>query len=147
MINKIKYLLLSCLFGAAIPVLGQTSNFAIDGDNTGCEQLAVDFIDLSTLAEEWTWIFGDGDTLRFDLGNPSPPIVSHTYDEPGTYTVTLIVNGDIEFTLNDTVQVFEPPTPEFSVDLSTVCRKECVQYTDESTPGDGNIINCAEIYW
>ncbi|NQY08450.1 MAG: PKD domain-containing protein [Flavobacteriales bacterium] len=148
MINKIKYLLLFCFIGASFVGFGQaTSKFSIDGATTGCEQLAVDFIDLSTLAEDWVWDFGDGETLEFELGNPSPSVVSHTYDEPGLYTVSLTINGTLVFPLEDAIEVYKPPTPAFSVDITDICANKCVQYTDESIPGDGEIIAWAWIFF
>ncbi|MDI6793966.1 MAG: PKD domain-containing protein, partial [bacterium] len=50
---------------------------------TGCVPLTVDFSDSSTgPALSWWWNFGDGNTSSDS--NPS-----HTYNNPGTYTVTL----------------------------------------------------------
>lgn len=53
------------------------------------------FVDLSIGAiETWAWDFGDGTTSN----EPNP---THSYDEPGVYTVTLTVStGDCESTIS-----------------------------------------------
>jgi gliding motility-associated-like protein len=50
----------------------------------------VNFTDQSTLAVNWYWNFGDGDTLSPNTANPT-----HLYngENPGTYTVQLIVKS------------------------------------------------------
>jgi PKD repeat protein len=51
---------------------------------SGSAPLTVQFTDISTDDPfDWWWEFGDGDEV-FSVQNPS-----HTYTEPGTYTVTL----------------------------------------------------------
>ena len=62
---------------------------AFSADTTsGNASLKVQFSDSSTgLPEEYSWDFGDGKTSRAQ--NPS-----HTYKEPGTYTVSLTVTNE-----------------------------------------------------
>ena len=54
----------------------------------------------------WTWDFGDGETA-------SGKKVSHTYQEPGSYTVTLTVKDNRYGEDSDTctVKISEPPKP------------------------------------
>lgn len=63
------------------------------------------------------WLFGDGETS--DEANPS-----HTFTEPGTYTVQLIINDGC---LNDTAsaEITIPALPSADVDLS-ICEGESV---------------------
>lgn len=59
------------------------------------------FRDTTAGAWEWGWDFGDGSTLC-----PITPEVSHTFAQPGSYTVRLVVgNGACYDTLLKTVQV------------------------------------------
>jgi len=55
---------------------------------SGLAPLAVDFTDLSVGAISWSWNFGDGSAVSTEQ-NPS-----HTYTNPGTYTVTLTAAND-----------------------------------------------------
>ena len=56
-------------------------------DTSGCSPLTVQFTDLSTCnPTSWLWKFGDGDSSTQQ--NPS-----HSYQNPGSYTVTLVVSN------------------------------------------------------
>jgi gliding motility-associated-like protein len=80
----------------------------------GCAPFTVDFIDLSTAGTTilYEWDFGDGN--QSNLPNPS-----HTYQNPGTYDVSLIIYVPTGCT--DTLELFRPalvqvnPTPISSV--------------------------------
>ncbi len=73
---------------------------------SGVAPLSVVFSDLSTGAVNgWTWSFGDGTSSS--VQNPT-----HTYDSPGTYTVSLVAigpGGTNTETKADYVVVSEPP--------------------------------------
>ncbi|MEM9984047.1 MAG: PKD domain-containing protein, partial [Bacteroidota bacterium] len=70
---------------------GATANFEAT-DTTGCAPETVSFVDLSTGVPilNWTWIFGDGDTL--DGPNPNP---DHLYGSNGSFDVSLIITDDL----------------------------------------------------
>jgi PGF-CTERM protein len=53
----------------------------------GQSPLEVTFIAEADNADSWQWDFGDGNTSTQQ--NPT-----HTYEEPGTYTVVLTVEGE-----------------------------------------------------
>jgi gliding motility-associated-like protein len=79
---------------------------------SGCAPLTVNFSDLSPSGvNSWLWKFGDGATST--LQNPS-----HTYTNPGTYTVKLIAtntNGCIDsITHSNYITVYANPTISFS---------------------------------
>ncbi|MDR1667480.1 MAG: gliding motility-associated C-terminal domain-containing protein [Bacteroidales bacterium] len=64
-----------------------------DGSTTNPASAPVDvrFVNKSTLATEYVWRFGDGDSLRFDADSPPhPDTVRHTYAIPGDYEATLV---------------------------------------------------------
>jgi len=78
---------------------------------TGNCPLTVTFADSSIGAiTNWRWNFGDGTTLEMDTSNYQQN-VSHTYNTPGTYTVTLrvqqIEDGEVkdEDTASTTITV------------------------------------------
>jgi len=81
----------------------------------------VNFTDLSTGSPtSWSWDFGDG------IGISSEQNPSYTYDNPGTYPVTLIATNaygsDIE-TKTDCIVIIEPGTNEVHVSDITVSRQ------------------------
>ncbi|HMU18376.1 MAG TPA: PKD domain-containing protein [Bacteroidia bacterium] len=77
----------------------------------GCVPLTVDFQNLSANGASWQWTFGDGD--KDTLLDPS-----HTYTQPGTYSVGLyaVSNAGCEnqLILDDAIQVYENPQAAFT---------------------------------
>ena len=66
---------------------------------SGQSPLRVAFINTSTVSDEYLWNFGDGETST--QANPT-----HTYNQPGTYTVTLTATNDLGSSIKtDTVVV------------------------------------------
>ncbi len=81
-----------------------TANFSVN-TMSSCDGV-IEFTDLSRNATKWSWEFGDGATS--DQQNPT-----HTYDESGTYTVTLSVEdggGETDdFSMEINVNIMEAP--------------------------------------
>ena len=98
---------------------------------TGVRPLTVHFTDESTGdIESWTWTFGDGNTST--ASNPS-----HTYENPGTYTVKLSVAGpggqeEIEKVGLVTVG-HAPPFADFTADPQSGPAPLQTAFTDKST--------------
>ncbi len=116
------------------------------GDPTsGVAPLTVDFTDQSLdSVNAWSWYFGDGSTSTEQ--NPQ-----YTYNEPGTYTVSLVASGpggSDSTGKDDYITVDYPaPTAEFSGDPTSGIAPLTVDFTDESIDsvnawiwyfGDGN---------
>jgi gliding motility-associated-like protein len=110
--------------------------------NNVCAFTPTQFTDLSTgNPDEWFWIFGDGNT-----SNQRNPI--HTYQIPGTYTVTLTAyNNRCANTITRTAYITVlPPVAQFTSTVSCSISKQRVQFTDQSVGattwlwnfGDGN---------
>jgi PKD repeat protein len=80
-------------------------------DLTGEAPFAISFDATSSSGNptDWIWDFGDGD---FDYGNPQ---VTHTYNDAGTYLVTLrVINLAGDDTASMTIEITAPsasPTP------------------------------------
>ncbi|MEM6263122.1 MAG: PKD domain-containing protein [Bacteroidota bacterium] len=114
------------------------ADFAVS-DADGCPGHVVNFTDQSTADTtlvSWRWDFGDG-TIDSVL-NPT-----HTYQNPGTYTVTLSVVdilgcSDTEVK-TDTIIVHGPPVAAFQPDNSLGCLPFGVNFRDQSRPGTSAI--------
>jgi PKD repeat protein len=66
-----------------------TANFSASPTN-GVAPLTVDFTDLSSGAiTNWFWEFGDSITTNIPLSAS----FTHIYEDPGTYSVELVVSG------------------------------------------------------
>ena len=103
---------------------------------SGCGPLVVTFQDLSTNTPfSWAWDFGNG-----QISNQQNPSIS--YAAPGTYTVTLIAknaSGAASVRKTDYITVYPYPSPAFTANLTVGCVPASVQFTDQSTPGQGVI--------
>ncbi len=93
--------------GTNPPVANFTAN-----QTEACGSLTVQFEDLSTYEPVfWSWDFGDNETSVEQ--NPV-----HTYSEPGTYTVSLVVENGFaqdEFEIIDYITVYDKPAIEFDI--------------------------------
>lgn len=70
----------------------------------------VNFSNLSSSGEEWSWTFGDGATNT--LKSPT-----HAYRQPGTYKVTLMVDKKSSLTATQEITVYDT-IPTFACDES-----------------------------
>lgn len=107
------------------------------GPASGCAPLTVAFEDESDYVTSWNWFFGDGGTASV-----SDPV--YTYYQPGTYTVTLTVEGILpgttaSMTQEAIIEVYPTAVAAFTVTPSEI-----------SVPGDPvymvNLSQGAEIY-
>ena len=75
----------------------------------------------------WTWSFGDGSPVN-TTQNPS-----HTYANPGTYSVSLMVNSSLgcQDTVTKLVQVYYKPTAGFT--NNNVCFGDSISFTNSSS--------------
>lgn len=106
--------------------------------SAGCEDLAVNFTDLSSGPDPivaWSWDFDDGSPLDNTM-NPS-----HTYTSAGTYTVTLTVTDNAAASDSETmtITVYEKPIAGFTGPTLT-CAGTIAQFLDGSTIATGSIV-------
>jgi PKD repeat protein len=112
-----------------------------------CEDAALQFTNTSPqILAGVLWDFGDG-----DISNVLNP--QHTYDTPGTYTVTMTGYSTSFGCPADTqsvVQVFAKPNASFAVGVNSGCAPVDVNFTNTSSNssmfyawdfGDGNVSN------
>ncbi len=126
-----------CITSKTVPnymtVTGPVANFSAAGPG-GCINKQINFNDLSTPASkpitQWTWNFGDGTIQSFN----APPF-SHTYLQPGNYSVSLTVkdNGNCsDMSSLSNVVLITNPIAAFKAD-TLYCPLAPLQFVDTST--------------
>lgn len=122
------------IFGALAARTQPVANFTAS-QQVGCSPIIVNFQDQSAgNPTSWLWNFGNGNTST--LQNPTA-----SYFTPGTYTVTLTVSnagGTNTIFRTDYITVYEPPSVNFSANITSGCFPLRVQFTDLSTAGLNN---------
>ncbi|MBF0451868.1 MAG: C10 family peptidase, partial [Candidatus Magnetomorum sp.] len=91
----------------------------------------ISFTDQSTFPDNWSWDFGDSTTS-------SNQNVTHTYSEPGEYSITLSINGNTSTT---TQQITVLPTikPSYSPDDGGNFESNALHFLAAVTDGDINL--------
>ncbi len=103
---------------------------------SGTAPLAVQFTDQSTNATGWQWDFGDG-------GSSSQKNPSHTYQNAGSYTVSLTASNAAGMSVKTKTgyitasQAPQPPVADFSATPLTGNAPLIVQFNDLSTNATG----------
>jgi PKD repeat protein len=98
-------------------------------DKQGCAPLVVPFANNSGEATSYVYNWGDG-TPTYTSTN-SPEKVTHTFTQPGTYTVTLTaMNNCSSVTTTETITVFEQPSTRFVADRTLVYPGLPVKFTN-----------------
>ena len=109
---------------------------------TGCNPLSVQFTDTSSIQldrQTVLWSFGDGSPIRSGTGNGAIRTPTHTYTQPGTYTVVMTIDdpaGACEGTrtVSSLITVPSPVLADFNMDQSLFCEDNfTVNFTNAST--------------
>ncbi|WP_440950736.1 PKD domain-containing protein [Methanosphaerula subterraneus] len=99
-----------CIIVNTVPVANFTANAT-----AGRTPFTVEFADQSTGASGYQWQFGDE-----QMSTEQNPV--HTYSQPGTYTVTLVVSGadygSVYTQKSGYITVTNPPTVGFSANVT-----------------------------
>ncbi|MDF1570728.1 MAG: PKD domain-containing protein [Bacteroidales bacterium] len=105
----------------------------------GDAPLTVYFTDLSENATEWVWDFGDG-------ASSTEQHPSHTYDDPGVYTVTLVASNEANA---DTLEVIDLITVNEVISVTSFSATELIVFpnpaSDMITIASESMIRSAEI--
>ncbi len=100
-------------------------------DDFGCTPLTVDFTNYSTPGAVVEWNFGDGNTSS--ITNPS-----HTFEEPGTYTIIQYAYSDCGYDTT-TFEITTIPSPEVSfIHNPFVCLGQEITFDNLSENTFGN---------
>lgn len=96
--------------------------------NSNISDLTANFTNNSTNATSFAWNFGDG------MGTSTDVDPSYTYENDGTYTVTLVATNDCgSVTSTEEIIIATPPTAGFSANTTAGCAPVTVQFTNESS--------------
>ncbi|MCF8465494.1 MAG: PKD domain-containing protein [Flavobacteriales bacterium] len=104
----------------------------------GCAPLTVTFADSSTSKEDiisWEWHLGDGTVVNSTDGSDQ----TVTYTQAGHYSSYLIIvnaAGCTDTSYNVITIVGDQLTPDFTVDETTVCPGDPVQFTNQTALSD-----------
>lgn len=105
-------------------IAGVYAEAVADPSFIGCVPFDVDFINTSAEAEDYIWDFGDGSPLNYSF-EPA-----HTYTEPGTYEVMLIVIDSLTCNIADTAYLTVTVLSEdIEADFEYVLAENCDSLT------------------
>ncbi len=82
----------------------------------------------------FNWDFGNGSGSSFT----DPSVV---YTQPGTYTITLTVTDTAgnNTSLTQNIRIYKKPRVSFEANVSTICERRPVSFSNNSTEGDTTI--------
>lgn len=126
-----------CASGVAKRAVGQSFQA---NQTSGCSPLGivinVTSPDPATIVSyNWSITRPDGTSQL----STSPTFIA-IFSQPGSYDVTLTVNGAMTTTVNDYITVYGLPQANLSVDDPEGCFPLCVQFTDQCVPAPGSTI-------
>ncbi|MFC4263332.1 PKD domain-containing protein [Ferruginibacter yonginensis] len=107
-------------------------NLIVNGPQLfGCAPHTVAFINSTIGANNFTWNFGDGNTLTTTSGIDT---IYHTFNTPGNFTVSLTAaNSCTDTTTTTLIQVFAKPIPAFVASTYNTCIGNSINFTNQST--------------
>ncbi|MCK3682713.1 PKD domain-containing protein [Maribellus sp. YY47] len=114
------------------PVILPIADFSADKRSADVEE-TVNFTDLSSDADSWSWTFKGGNPATSTLQNPSV-----TYAAAGNYNVTLVAknkDGSNTKTVDNYIQVNEAgvaPAANFTANMTSITQGETVAFSDLS---------------
>jgi PKD repeat protein len=103
----------------------------------GCAPLKVDFFNNTKGASTFVYDFGDGSTT---VTHTAPETISHTFTQPGKYTITLYASNNCSNALTtETVEVLPQPSVSFTADKTSGCDGVTVKFKNTSTGAIGYV--------
>lgn len=105
--------------------------------SSGCAPLTVTFYNSSIGNGAYSWLFGDPASLGYNTSLACSP--THTFVNPGTYTVTLtFVVGANTYTATKIITVYPRPNPVIT-GMDTLCEGQTAVYTAAGFPGSNYV--------
>lgn len=132
-----------CLFVSVfLSALSSSAQVDFTANHTsGCTPLGVVLTVTTPAAENiqsyaWSITTPEGTVLQ-----ASSSTYTAIFSVPGSYDVSLTINGSQTVTKTDYITVNALPVADFTVDDEVGCFPHCVNFTDNSTPGSAPIIS------
>ncbi len=98
----------------------------------GCTPHIVSFINATTGATRFTWDYDDGSPT--DVTNNAQTIVTHTFNNPGVFTVSInMTNGCSDTTVFTQVTVYAKPAASFTTNALQYCLGDTIRVNNTST--------------
>lgn len=141
MLNRLRYLLFSLLALVSTQVQSQVEFQA--AQTSGCAPFGV-VINVTAPTSgisTYTWTITTPSGTQLTASNSQYVSI---FNNPGTYDVSLTINGNQTTTLSDYITVYARPEATFTIDDPSGCFPHCVSFTNTSTPGTGAI---TQINW
>jgi len=116
------------VFVSPIPI----ANFSTNNVCSGFPAIINDSsLSSASFINSWKWSFGDGDSLLIPNLTTYTPLISHFYQNPGNYTITLITsNNYCSSSVSKTIEVYSQPIAGFFV--QNTCFKDTLVFSDTS---------------
>ncbi len=127
-----------CVTNATTPITIHPLPSVSFSNELACENLGTQFTDLSSVTLDnlaaWEWQFEDGTPISNEQ-NPA-----HEFGTSGDFNVKLVTTTTFgcRDSIEQVVNVLEAPVADFSLDK--ICIDVPIQFTDESTPVEGESI-------
>jgi PKD repeat protein len=114
--------------------------FIENNANKGCAPFTVNFVNNSIGADTYYYTIYDVNHVVVDRRQGGVSMLPYTFNKPGTYYVTVTAMNSCSTAESNPpirVDVYPPPLPAFTADLTSGCRNVLVTFTN-TTPNDAN---------
>lgn len=129
---------------------------------TSCSPRTVEFVGFGNNVASYTWLFGNG-ASQTNINNTASDTINYTYTQAGQYVPILVLDDGMGCQIpieQDTITIFEAPTPAFSVD-SLICLGDSLHFQlqtnispglsiawtfEQGNPSSSNLVNPSVAY-
>ncbi len=113
--------------------------FRAEPDTMGCAPFRVSFESNQSGLNRLNWFFDNESTV------PDSLMITQTYNEPGVYNVTLVVQNGCDLdTFSRQITVFESPQADFDLSTETLCLNEALALSNQSSTTFGSTWNLGD---
>ena len=139
--NSFRYIL---LFSVALIGISARSQVVFEAEQTsGCAPFGVviNVTGPTTEITQYAWTITTPSGTQLTASNSQYVSI---FNNPGSYDVSLTINGNQTTTIEDYITVYARPDAAFTIDDPSGCFPHCVSFTNTSTTGSGTL---TQITW